>query len=131
MPSHMPYLRAYANTVCSPLVQWADVQDNIGSAYTQIQMALETYYKYTLNQLPGPPNGGTTYDADPSQLPSIFADGTFASEPQVGVFPDGISERWRLPPSMPCGAKIRSLSSRLPMPLTVRAPAPPARHFQS
>lgn len=86
----MPYLRAYANTVCSPLVQWADVQDNIGSAYTQIQMALETYYKYTLNQLPGPPNGGTTYDADPSQLPSIFADGTFASEPQVGVFPDGI-----------------------------------------
>jgi len=71
-------------------VQWGDVQTAIASAYTQIQKALEAYYKYTLHQLPGSPNGGTTYDADPTELPTIFAEGTFASIPQVGEFPPGI-----------------------------------------
>ena len=43
-----------------------------------------------MKQLPGPPNGGITYDADPSELPMIFADGTFASMPQVGELPPGV-----------------------------------------
>ena len=51
---------------------------------------MEAYYDYTLTKLPGPPDGGITYDADPSELPQIFKDGTFASIPEVGEFPPGI-----------------------------------------
>lgn len=79
-----------ADFTLSPLVQWAGVQSAIGSAYTQIQKALEAYYKFTLDTLPGDPDGGVTYDADPLQLPSIFADGTFAAIPEVGEFPPAI-----------------------------------------
>ena len=43
-----------------------------------------------MTKLPGDPNGGITYDADPTELPMIFANGAFASEPHVGEFPPGI-----------------------------------------
>lgn len=73
-------------------MQWGDVQTTIAGAYTQIQKALEAYFKYTLHQLPDPLQryNVLTYDADPTELPMIFADGAFASIPQVGEFPPGI-----------------------------------------
>lgn len=82
--------KVLADVFFSPLEQWAGVQSAIGSAFTQIQKALESYFDYTLHKLPGPPNGGVTYDADATELPMIFADGTFASTPSVGVFNPGI-----------------------------------------
>jgi hypothetical protein len=68
----------------SPLVQWGQVQSAIGSIYTQISDALAIFYNNTLNSLPPfDPLSSYQYTKDPAQLPMIFKNGAFASQPKV------------------------------------------------
>lgn len=71
----------------NPLVQWSEVDAALGGLYTQLTDAIETYYDFTLEQLPVPIAGGTTYETNATELPSIFMDGEFASQTVVTNVP--------------------------------------------
>lgn len=64
------------------MVQWSEVQAALGGVYTQLTVALETYYDYTLEQLPA-----SNYETNATDLPSIFKDGEFASQSVVTNVP--------------------------------------------
>jgi hypothetical protein len=72
-------------------MQWGEVQDAVGHAFTQLTGGLEKYFKNTLKSLPKQQDSANPrYDTDPNGLPQILSHGAFAETPDVGSFNPGI-----------------------------------------